>query len=399
MHKQTQRKDITEIKQFIEDHYCEQFTLEQLAALSGLSATYLSSIFKQAYHVTPTEYVTQLRIQKAKQLIYEQHLRVKDVAIEVGYHDEFYFSRVFKKLEGISPSQYAAKRQMKVAALTSSLLGYMHAADIVPTAAPINAKWTPYYFNAWLDKDIQALPYLNPETEGLQIEHLLAIQFDLVVAPRKLSLELTQSIEAHFPVYWLDDSKNCFKELAALAQHLGQEAVVKLWLDNYNKRLSEVSTQLGWNGEKPRVLVIRIYQQQLFAYSNIGIAHLLYNQLGAVSSYTQYVVQQSDETIEQAMNHMMPQYNDVIEQEHMMPQYNDVITQEQLLQMDIDHLFVIICPEDQSRATWHQLQRTIREKKEKLHQHMYVIHSDPWFEYSPVAQLRMLEELAIIVSP
>lgn len=111
MRKTNAKKDIEAVKQYIEGHYCEPITLEQLAVRSGLSATYLSSIYKQMYEVTPTEYVTMLRIKKAKQLMTSQKLRIKDIAAEVGFSDEFYFSRVFKKLEGISPTKYKKKVQ------------------------------------------------------------------------------------------------------------------------------------------------------------------------------------------------------------------------------------------------------------------------------------------------
>lgn len=106
MRKSNAKKDIEAVKQYIERHYCEPITLEQLAVRSGLSATYLSSIYKQMYEVTPTEYVTQLRMIKAKQLMTNQKLRIKDIAAEVGFSDEFYFSRVFKKQEGTSPTKY-----------------------------------------------------------------------------------------------------------------------------------------------------------------------------------------------------------------------------------------------------------------------------------------------------
>lgn len=378
MKKQPSNKVLTEAKQYIEQHYCEPIMLEQLAEQYSLSATYLSSIFKQAYQVTPTEYVTVLRIQKAKQLIQAQQSRIRDIAIEVGYSDEFYFSRVFKKVEGMSPSQYAEQQHMNVALVSGALLGYAAAADIVPAAAPLNAKWTPYYYTLWLEHDVQVLTGYDPE-DMQTINELLQLNADLVIAPVQLPSQHAEKLNSHVPVYWLDHTKDCFQVLDALGKQLAKEASVKEWMKQYNKQLIQARDQLSWHRNNAKVQVIRIYKDQLFAYCNRAIAHLLYEQLGAVSSYSPSNLAGHHTAIEGL--------------------YNDEITTEELFMMEIEHLFVIVCPEDQSRVTWHHLQRELKEHNAVLEQHTYVVHSDPWFEYSPIAQRRMLEQLVVFVSP
>lgn len=380
MKKQPSHKVLTEAKHYIEQHYCEPIMLEQLAEQYSLSATYLSSIFKQAYQVTPTEYVTVLRIQKAKQLIHAQQSRIRDIAIEVGYSDEFYFSRVFKKVEGISPSQYADQQHINVALVSGALLGYAAAADVVPAAAPLNAKWTPYYYTLWLEHDVQVLTGYDPE-DMQTIDELLQLNADLVIAPVHLPSQHAEKLNAHVPIYWLDHTKDCFQVLDALGKQLGKEASVNEWMKQYNKQLIQAKDQLGWHRNNAKVLVIRIYKDQLFAYCNRAIAHLLYEQLGAVSSYSP----------SKSEGHHTATLIEGL--------YNDEITTEELFMLEIEHLFVIVCPEDQSRVTWHHLQRDLKEHNAVLEHHTYVVHSDPWFEYSPIAQRRMLEQLVVFVSP
>lgn len=58
------------------------------------------------------DYLSRIRIDKAKLLLHNPHLRIAQVSEMVGYHDEKYFSRVFKKLEGINPGEYRKEQTM-----------------------------------------------------------------------------------------------------------------------------------------------------------------------------------------------------------------------------------------------------------------------------------------------
>lgn len=72
----------------------------------GFNATYFSSLFKKETGRNFTDYLTELRMNKAKELLREKDIMVSDVAEMVGYNDLKYFSRLFKKITGISPSDY-----------------------------------------------------------------------------------------------------------------------------------------------------------------------------------------------------------------------------------------------------------------------------------------------------
>ena len=74
----------------------------------GISADHLRVIFKQKYGCTPIQYLTNLRIAFACNMfeVYGEEIKVKEVAYASGYTDEFYFSRIFKKIKGITPKEY-----------------------------------------------------------------------------------------------------------------------------------------------------------------------------------------------------------------------------------------------------------------------------------------------------
>lgn len=93
-------------QRFIQDNYTKDLSLEEVAESVHLNPHYFSKIFKQQVGTTFIEYVTALRIEKAKALMATGKLSLKEVCFEVGYNDPNYFSRVFKKVTGVPPSDY-----------------------------------------------------------------------------------------------------------------------------------------------------------------------------------------------------------------------------------------------------------------------------------------------------
>lgn len=94
-------------KAWLAEHYREELSMEDAAEYVNLSPFYFSKLFKQHVGETFIDYVTRLRIDRSKELIAgEADLSLKEVCFEVGYNDPNYFSRVFKKVTGMSPTEY-----------------------------------------------------------------------------------------------------------------------------------------------------------------------------------------------------------------------------------------------------------------------------------------------------
>jgi two-component system, response regulator YesN len=74
-----------------------------------ITPSYFSNLFKKEKGVSYVEYLTGVRIEKAKKLLCEKDLKIHEVSNMVGYEDSNYFSRVFKKIVGISPVEYKTK--------------------------------------------------------------------------------------------------------------------------------------------------------------------------------------------------------------------------------------------------------------------------------------------------
>jgi two-component system response regulator YesN len=103
---EAQSKYTQEAVRYIAAHYGEELTLAQLAGALDVSESHLSHIFKKETGQTLNGYLTSYRIRRAMQLLGDCRNRVSEVAQRVGYRDVTYFSATFKKITGLSPSEY-----------------------------------------------------------------------------------------------------------------------------------------------------------------------------------------------------------------------------------------------------------------------------------------------------
>lgn len=97
---------IESIRTYIGQHYAENLTIADIAGNVYLSQTYVSLLFKQETGETIYEYLMKVRIEKAKELLRDPHVKFYEVCQAVGYTDPSYFSKLFKKMTGFTPSAY-----------------------------------------------------------------------------------------------------------------------------------------------------------------------------------------------------------------------------------------------------------------------------------------------------
>ena len=97
---------ISETIAYINDNYNKELTLSSLASICHLSESRFSSLFKKELGVSPLTYIRNVRIEHCKELLLYTDLSVGEIAEISGYQDQLYFSRLFKKHTGISPSRF-----------------------------------------------------------------------------------------------------------------------------------------------------------------------------------------------------------------------------------------------------------------------------------------------------
>ena len=96
----------SEISSFIDAHYREDISMQDAAAALRYSDAYFCKLFKQCFKVNFSAYLNEYRVNKARQLMLDPRLNMKDIGAAVGYSDANYFTRVFKRLTGQTPSEY-----------------------------------------------------------------------------------------------------------------------------------------------------------------------------------------------------------------------------------------------------------------------------------------------------
>lgn len=106
MEKRRLSKEITDTIHYLRLNFDTNINLQQVADHVKLSPNYLSNLFKKEIQINFTDYLTQLRIEKAKELLLRTNMKSYEISEITGFSDNAYFSKVFKKLIGISPNEF-----------------------------------------------------------------------------------------------------------------------------------------------------------------------------------------------------------------------------------------------------------------------------------------------------
>lgn len=91
---------------FIEKNYCSDISLSDLAHMTGYSERQFHRLFQSAFSTPPSQYITNLRLQKAQLLLKNSSQPIGEISWSCGYSDQNYFSRIFKKNTGLTPTEY-----------------------------------------------------------------------------------------------------------------------------------------------------------------------------------------------------------------------------------------------------------------------------------------------------
>jgi two-component system response regulator YesN len=97
---------VTNIQKYIRENINKKLTLNEVSAVFGFSPNYLSQLFTRYTSISFVEYTTQEKINAAKDMMANGYDKIYEVADKLGFESAFYFSKVFKKVEGCSPRDY-----------------------------------------------------------------------------------------------------------------------------------------------------------------------------------------------------------------------------------------------------------------------------------------------------
>lgn len=360
---------IQRTKEYIDEHSNENLTVELLAGMAGLSPKYYVDLFKRRYGMSTTDYISGLRINRAKQFMASTDLRLRDIAHQVGYQDEFYFSRKFKKIVGVSPSVYMNSRRRKIAAYHIGVTGHLLALNMTPYAAPLHPKWTAYYYRMFgKDIPVHLSAYrLDVEWES-KIQALQEHQPELIISYDHLRPEERKRLEEIAPVQYIAASEHSWRvQLQTLAAQVGVKQDAEAWLASYDLKVQQAKVLVQQELGNGTAVVVRLLKQQFTRYSSPSMAEVFYGDLGVRPAYSS-------------------------------PQgavYNEPISLEQLSAMKVDCIFLMVCQESETLSVWEDVQKTSLWQNIKAVQNnrLFIITADPWLENSPVSNERMVDDM------
>lgn len=360
-------------KAFMDEHYAEELTLTQLAAMAGLSRNYFVDLFKKKVGISPMDYITGQRMSRAKRLMASSALRLREIARQVGYQDEFYFSRKFKKETGVTPTLYMKSRKRRIAAYSVSDVGYLLALQIIPYAAPLHPKWSGYYLEQYgADIPVHVSAYRQGADWLRKQASLQEATPDLIVCMSETAGEEREQLRTLAPVFQAPVGKNWREKLLALATRLGEESEAQSWLEAYNRKVYLTRQAFKDKLANMRTVVVKLLGDRLYLHSSPTLAEVFYGNLGVTPAY---------------MSGSGPVYNEPI-------QLVDLHT------LDADRVLLLVCQESETLAHWKLLRESTAWKELRVvrNNELYLLPSDPWREYSPVAHERIVDSWANLLS-
>ncbi|WP_099466576.1 response regulator transcription factor [Konateibacter massiliensis] len=101
---------VSMMEEYVRGNYMNDISMQEAARAISYSEPYFCKMFKQQFGLNFTTYLTEYRMNEAKKLLKQPNISVKEVGVKVGYPDSSYFARVFKRIIGISPSEYQVQK-------------------------------------------------------------------------------------------------------------------------------------------------------------------------------------------------------------------------------------------------------------------------------------------------
>ncbi|WP_405078892.1 AraC family transcriptional regulator [Paenibacillus chitinolyticus] len=362
------RSALERTRHYIENHYQTNITIDELARMAEVSPKYYGDLFKKTYGLSVTDYLTEQRVNRAKQLMALSQSRLKDIAHVVGYQDEFYFSRKFKQEVGVSPTVYMKNRRKKIAVHHSHLIGQLLAIHHLPYAAPLHPKWTGHYYeNYRSDIPVHLSAYRYSEDWEYNIEKLRETKPDLILSMDTLNPGEKERLEQAGKVLYIPDRRADWREqLLLIAAYLDRTTEAETWLGKYDRRVESLRGRLRKRTGEDTFLLISLHKQEIRICGTRSMGDVFFHELG-----------------------MKPAFN------YTRDQINVPILPEQLAELDADHILVNVCQETETLRRWQDLQATAlwRDLHAVRQNRVYEIPSDPWREYSASGHERILGEV------
>lgn len=267
---------------YMENHFKDKITREQLAAMAGVSSSHYSILFKRLTGFSPQEYLSRLRVHRAVELLIGGSGTLREIAQKVGYKDEFYLSRRFKRQTGISPTAYHSVSPQRVAVMLTPYASHLLLLGREPVLTI--SENGEYVHTAELPQP-QAMRFINTDCTFEQLKSaLLDTKADMIIAAGQhlhrhgLNPEQLRAVAPVVDIPWMELG---WKEhLRLIARAIRQSEKAEVWLaafEQEEKATRQLVRQCAAASEIVAILVLR--PDGLLVYGARNVGYVIYHSL------------------------------------------------------------------------------------------------------------------------
>ncbi|WP_166245475.1 AraC family transcriptional regulator [Paenibacillus turpanensis] len=263
---------------YMNKNYMKRISRDQLAELAGVSADYYTRSFKNKVGMSPIEYLNEVRMNQAKQLLLQSNESFRSIAQHVGFTDEFYFSRKFKAT-GYSPTAYIKHMRSsgRIASLKHLPTGHFMALQLAPYAAVMNNSF-PIRGRM---RDTVSVGVTGPD-----LERLYSVKPELIVTCSSREAECSRKdklLQQIAPTVALPFFQSWRDHFQTIARIVGKEQEADQWLDQYDSKADRLSKQLRRKIGQQTLLVVGVGNGKLCIYGRRNIGTVLYDDLSFIA--------------------------------------------------------------------------------------------------------------------
>ncbi|WP_440109720.1 ABC transporter substrate-binding protein [Paenibacillus sp. QZ-Y1] len=262
--------------QYAEDHYAEEITVQKLAKLADIRPVQYTTMFRQLTGHKPLDYVNHIRIKHAKEWLRKSNEPLRDIASRVGFKDEYYFSRRFRQMTGLSPRQY--DRSIQQHTLVQDWLG--HDVNI-----PANPERIMYYGDSAGDLLMLGIRLLGDQAYDavapVNVEAAVKMKPDLIIFDSSNEQQYEQ-FSRIAPTLAYNSHATLEARVRRVGSWFGKQPQAEQWLSSYWKRTEKMWEKIHTSVEPGATASVFAYHRgaRLFVMGNIGLAPMLYHPMG-----------------------------------------------------------------------------------------------------------------------
>ncbi|WP_165861306.1 helix-turn-helix domain-containing protein [Paenibacillus paeoniae] len=276
--------------QYVNHHFTDSLTVRELASRAELPYWQYSSIFRELTGVKPNDYIAELRMTRAKEMLLRTDAPLREIASQTGFVDEYYFSRRFRQSTGFAPRQYVAAMRKKISVrdwtghevhipahpnrivFYGETIGDLLSLGIKPVGCSYSLKGT------WYEEELQAIVNVGTPLELGTVEELSP---DLIIYANTDEGQY-KDVAKIAPTVTFDSFQPLEDRLITLGHWFGKRREAETWLHRFEHQSEEMWRELEPAIRNDETASVFTYHRgnRLFVMGTIGLTETLYHPLG-----------------------------------------------------------------------------------------------------------------------